>query len=244
MSLKSAVLDFISAGNFIPKWRGILFNPFYISRRELYFGVKHFAHELNGKILDFGAGTHPYRHLLTNCSEYVSLEYDTPKNREHKVADIFYDGVHIPVPDESFDGILSTQTIEHVPNPREITQEWMRILHNGGGVLITVPFMWPEHELPYDFQRYASAGICKLLEEAGFKIIEQKRLAVGSKAIFQLFIAWLYDTIFAHTHSYKLNLILNILLVAPITLLSELLSLIPCKENKTYLDNIILARKV
>ena len=133
MSIKSIIHDFIAAGNFSSKWRGILFNPFYIFRRELYLGVKHFGPKLSGKILDFGAGTHPYRHLLANCSEYVSLEYDTPKNRKNKVADIFYDGVNIPVPDKSFDGILSTETIEHVPNPREITQEWMRILHNGGG---------------------------------------------------------------------------------------------------------------
>ena len=133
MSIKSAIHDFMSKSYFSSKWRGVLFNPFYIFRRELYLGVKHFGPKLSGKILDFGAGTHPYRHLLTNCSEYVSLEYDSPKNRKNKSADIFYDGVNIPVPDESFDGILSTETIEHVPNPREITQEWMRILHNGGG---------------------------------------------------------------------------------------------------------------
>ncbi|MBQ3653211.1 MAG: class I SAM-dependent methyltransferase [Synergistaceae bacterium] len=96
--------------------------------------IERFAPRLKGRVLDFGAGTQPYKSCLTNCTEYVSLEYDTPENRQEKTADIFYDSVHIPVPDASFDGILSTQSLEHIPNPKEILQEWVRVLRNGGGI--------------------------------------------------------------------------------------------------------------
>ncbi len=42
-------------------------------------------------------------------------------------------------------------------------------------MLITVPFVWNEHEIPYDFGRYTSFGIIDLLQKNGFEIIELRK---------------------------------------------------------------------
>ena len=153
---KRKLRTFIDANQFCPTAVGILVNPFWLSRRELSRHLAVYCPRLEGKILDFGCGTQPYRGLLPASAQYVGLEYDCLENRGMKSASLFYDGETIPLHDASVDGILSTQTLEHVPNPEQIVGEWARILRPGGLLLCTAPLMWPEHEMPYDFQRYTT----------------------------------------------------------------------------------------
>ena len=37
-------------------------------------------------------------------------------------------------------------------------------------MIISLPFLWQEHEEPYDFVRFTSFGIIELLESNGFEI--------------------------------------------------------------------------
>jgi len=223
-------------------WIGIFINPFFLSRRALHLALVKLTPRLTGEVLDFGAGSQPYRSLLKNCSSYVSLEYDTPENRERKVADVFYDGSSIPVEDSVYDGILSTQTLEHVPNPDIIVAEWARVLKEGGMLLITMPFMWPEHEMPYDYQRYSSGGLRLLLEKSGFEIVEQHRLLSDCRAPAQLFLAWIFDAILVKCRPKVLRFFLIPVLCTPISIIASLIAAISPKNPNTYLDNLVLAR--
>ncbi len=229
--------------SFSPSWVGVFFNPFWMCRRELALMLRQLAPRLRGVVLDFGSGSQPYRPLLQNCTDYVSLEYDTPQNRERKVATIFYDGKKIPSDDSSFDGLLSTQTLEHVPNPEVIAGEWARVLKPGGMLLITMPFMWPEHEMPYDFQRYSSGGLKLLLEKSGFEIVEQYRLLSDCRAPAQLFLAWVFDSILVRCRSKILRFALTPVFCMPIAILASLLAIVAPKTPNTYLDNLVLARR-
>ena len=53
-------------------------------------------------------------------------------------------------------------------------------------MLITVPFLWKEHEKPYDFQRYTSFGLKNLFIKNGFEIISQRKLVEKKMAILEL----------------------------------------------------------
>lgn len=242
IKFKAALKSYFVLISFSPTWLGIFVNPFWLCRRELALALSDLAPRLTGTVLDFGSGSQPYRPLLKNCSSYVSLEYDTPQNREHKVANIFYDGQSIPVDDNSYDGVLSTQTLEHVPNPDIIVAEWARVLKEGGMLLITMPFMWPEHEMPYDFQRYSSGGLRLLLEKSGFEIVEQRRLLSDCRAPAQLFLAWIFDSILVKCRPKVLRFILIPLLCTPISILATALAAVSPKNSNTYLDNLVLAR--
>lgn len=52
---------------------------------------------------------------------------------------------------------------------QEIVKELNRVLKENGEMLITVPFVWNEHEIPYDFGRYTSFGIIDLLQKMDLK---------------------------------------------------------------------------
>jgi SAM-dependent methyltransferase len=74
----------------------------------------------------------------------------------------------LPLDNASFDAALATQVLEHVPDPLRVMREMHRVVRPGGSVLVTVPFVWEEHEKPFDFQRFSSAGLVRMLEDAGF----------------------------------------------------------------------------
>ena len=103
--------------------------------------------------------------------------------------------------------------------------------------------MWPEHEMPYDFQRYTTNGLRRLLEEKGFEIEKQERLLSGCRALAQLFIAWLYDILRFGERRTAVRLVLTALVFAPISLLAIGISTVAPPNTNTYLDNVILAKR-
>jgi 2-polyprenyl-3-methyl-5-hydroxy-6-metoxy-1,4-benzoquinol methylase len=119
---------------FNPKFIGIFINPFYFARKGLYKNISKLIPNLDGKLLDIGCGTKPYE-IIANIEEYVGLEIDDEGNRQHKFADIFYDGKTIPCADKEFDSILSNQVFEHVFNPNEFLKEVNRVTKMGGHFL-------------------------------------------------------------------------------------------------------------
>ncbi len=107
---------------------------------------------------------------------------------------------------------------------------------------MTVPFVWDEHEQPYDYARYSSFGLKHILNENGFEVIEQRKSNNGIEVIFQL----LNDYIFKKTvtKSGYLNLLFILLLMAPVNMIGFIFSKVLPRNNDLYLDNIVLAKKV
>ena len=225
---------------FNPKILGLFINPFYFARKGLYQNVSKLITNLNGKLLDVGCGTKPYENIC-NVDEYIGLEIDDEGNRQHNYADVFYDGKTIPFEDKSFDSILSNQVFEHVFNPNQFLKEINRVTKMGGRFLITVPFVWDEHEQPYDYARYSSFGLKYILAENGFEIIEHRKSNNGIEVIFQLINDYLYKVIM--TENAYFNLLIIILLMAPINMSGLILSKLLPRNNDLYLDNIVLAKK-
>jgi SAM-dependent methyltransferase len=123
---------------------------------------------INGKTVDFGAGNAKYRNLIKPCtSEYIAFDM-VPG--EH--IDVVGDALNPPFQDETFDTVLSTQTLEHVEKPWVVVQEIKRILKPDGVCIITAPFLIPYHADPYDFFRYTKQGLESLFKNEGFEIIE------------------------------------------------------------------------
>lgn len=226
---------------FNPRLLGLLINPFYFSRKGLYSDISDIAAKLKGKILDIGCGTKPYEKLC-DAEEYIGLEIDDEGNRNHTSADMFYDGITLPFQDKEFDSLISNQVFEHVFNPSQFLKEANRVTKIEGLFLITAPFIWDEHEQPYDYSRYTSFGMKHILNENGFEIIEHRKTCNGIEIIFQLINAYIYKVTL--TNNKYLNLFLTIVLMAPINILGLVFSKILPKNNDLYLDNVILTKKV
>src|SRR5438067_5841980 len=156
--------------SFDPGIVGLFINPFYFARKGLIAAIREFANEVRGKTLDVGCGQKPYQRLFAS-PEYIGLELDTPVNRDSKRADFYYDGKTFPFSANTFDSIVCNQVIEHVPDPHAFLSEIRRVLKMDGTLLLTVPFVWDEHEQPHDYSRYSSFGMRHLLHTQGFRVI-------------------------------------------------------------------------
>jgi len=224
---------------FNPGLLGLIVNPFYIARKGLYTNLSSLGQKITGKTLDVGCGTKPYEKLF-NHSTYVGLEFDTGIDSEKKVAEFYYDGKTFPFNESEFDSVVTNQVLEHVFNPDEFLGEINRVLKTNGKLLLTVPFVWDEHEQPYDYARYSSFGLKSLLERNGFEILDLRKSVNDYSVLVQLFNAYLYKI--TRQNIFIKNLAL-ILVIAPVTILGILISKLLPKNNDLYLDNIVLAKK-
>jgi len=238
--MKTKLKNFLEKEQFYPSLLGLFVNPFYFARKGLFENIRDLSSSVIGKTLDVGCGTKPYEQFFSS-SEYVGLEIDLGNNRKNNKADYFYQGDKFPFPDKNFDSVISNEVLEHIFNPDIFLAEINRVLKNQGILLITVPFVWDEHEQPYDYARYSSFGLKYLLEKYGFKILEYRKSVNDIRIIFQLINAYLYKK--TTTSNQYVNLIVTILLMSPFNVLGELLSKILPKNDDLYLDSIVLAQK-
>lgn len=109
-------------------------------------------------MLDVGAGPARYRDLFVHC-DYKTQDFKklTPAQAKWSEAadygDIDYvsDISDIPVPDGSFDVVLCTEVLEHVPEPIDAIREISRILRPGGRLLLTAPQRSGRHQAPHHY---------------------------------------------------------------------------------------------
>jgi SAM-dependent methyltransferase len=223
---------------YIPNWLGLISNPYFIVRKELYGFMEEMKTQVEGVVLDVGCGQQPYRHLF-NARSYVGLEIDTEQNRASKKADLFYSGDRFPLEDSSVDVVICNQVFEHVFNPLSFLTEVKRVLKPGGKLILTAPFMWEEHESPHDFARYTSFGLDHLLRNHGFKLLRFRKNVSGLKAICQLF---LMHTINPNLHARRR---LYWLFSLPLICFINTLSLFARRKNEAfYLDACLLAERL
>jgi SAM-dependent methyltransferase len=120
-------------------------------------------------VIDVGAGIAPFRELFAH-TRYVTCDWEG-SSYDEKV-DIRAPASAIPVDDASFDVVILTEVLEHVPEPAVVLRELHRIVKPGGLLLLTVPLVWFLHEEPYDYYRYTPHGLRFLLEGADFADLE------------------------------------------------------------------------
>ena len=99
------------------------------------------------KVLEVGPGFEPHiKFKKLNFDEYHCLEINNTNDiknfyRENFKNIIFniYDGLKIDYPDESFDRVIISHTLEHIPNPENHMNELLRVLKPNGVISIALP---------------------------------------------------------------------------------------------------------
>lgn len=135
------------------------------------------------RILDAGAGSQQYK---ASCShlDYVAQDFNQyhtdsvqtlisgSEPYRYGVADIVSDIAHIPVEDESFDHVLCSEVLEHVPKPVDTIRELARVLKQNGTLILTAPMNCLRHFDPYFFTSGLSDNwYLRILPEYGLEII-------------------------------------------------------------------------
>jgi SAM-dependent methyltransferase len=169
---------------FLDKW---------IIRKSILAALNEQRVHLSGCLLDVGCGQMPYKEILVSpqgqVNEYIGLDFE--ENPIHKNApDITWKDGRIPLDDLSVDCAIVTEVFEHCPEPEEVMKEVLRVLKPGGLMFFTIPFLWPLHEVPYDYYRYTPYAIERHLINSGFNSVNLQALGGWDASSAQMLGLW------------------------------------------------------
>ena len=240
MTLLQKLRSRIRKEQFTPTWLGVLLNPAYIIRSGLYQSIKDLAPKVRGNILDFGCGSKPYESLFINATSYIGCDtHSSGHNHLNSRVDFYFDGRTLLFGEQQFDAVVSFEVFEHVFELPDVLQEINRVTKDNGLLLISVPFAWAEHEIPFDYARYTSFGITHLLEKNGYEVLERRITSSYLLTVFQLLISYLIQI----APNNRLYHLFQIFLFFPLTSIAYVLDWLLPNRSELYLGNVLLARK-
>lgn len=114
-------------------------------------------------VLDIGAGTCRYKSFIESLElKYYSHDLNAYTPNPNMIGfqdeewpkfshDFVCDILEIPT-DQTFDVLICTEVLEHVPDPVSALKTLTRLTKDDGEIIITVPLMSLIHQSPYYFQ--------------------------------------------------------------------------------------------
>ena len=155
------------------------FHPQWLINRTEDQRFIYTASECTGTVLDIGCSDQQLSGLLPSNTHYIGLDYwDTVLNRYETRPAIFGDAQYLPFERSSIDTVVLLEVLEHIPDPRKVFMEIDRVLRPDGKLIMSMPFIYPLHDSPFDFQRFTHHGLQNIAKEQKFKIVEH--LPVGT----------------------------------------------------------------
>lgn len=128
---------------------------FNLVNRDRWVAEQAAALPAGSLILDVGAGSCPYRELFSHCEyraqDFSGLQPVQLRYGGYGSIDYVCDATAIPVEGDTFDAVLCTEMLEHVPDPQAVVRELSRILKPGGRLLLTAPLGCGIHQEPHHF---------------------------------------------------------------------------------------------
>lgn len=166
-------------------------------------------------ILDLGCGYKPFRTLFSKKDNYIGVDIS-----ENSYADVIADSQNLPFKDNLFDVIICSEIIEHCSNEYKLIKEIRRVSKNQTLVYISLPFIFPLHGVPEDFNRFTKYKLKALFQKDTILLLKES------------------NNLFVSVFIYS-SIILRILfgatkLLYPIYVLNNLLCLLAEKLSNLY----------
>ena len=97
-------------------------------------------------------------------SSVINLDVDPSDH-----TDCVGDALVLPFEGDTFQLVLSQETMEHVSDPFRAVREMGRVLKVDGVLYLQVPFVLGYHPDPEDYWRFTHSGVRRLIEQAGLQ---------------------------------------------------------------------------
>jgi ubiquinone/menaquinone biosynthesis C-methylase UbiE len=165
----------------------------YLIRSSILEALQHYHKQFSGILLDVGCGQSPYKPLLMSppgkVARYIGLDMENSPIHKNQPDITWHEG-KIPLGDNSVDCAIFTEVLEHCPDPNAVLKEICRVLKPNGFLFLTVPFLWPLHEVPHDEYRYTPFSLRRHLAISGFTNIDLHPLGGWDASLAQLLGLW------------------------------------------------------
>jgi SAM-dependent methyltransferase len=151
-----AALDVLERALNAPPRSSAEINAWNQSNRDAWVTQVASATPSGARVLDVGAGTCPYRALFAH-TDYRSHDFKAYEGvklgntTSYGHIDVVSDIVRIPEPTGSYDLILCTEVLEHVPEPIAAMQEMRRLVRPGGRLAVSAPLGSGLHQEPFHY---------------------------------------------------------------------------------------------
>lgn len=128
------------------------------------------AQRAAGDVLDVGCAGGAIRPALRHCRHYLGLDYPVTVGGLYGTRpEVFADAQRLPFAEASFDTVLLLDVLEHIAGPEAALAEAARVLRPDGKLLLTIPFAYPMHDQPHDYQRFTEHGLLDRLQRNGLR---------------------------------------------------------------------------
>lgn len=156
----------------------------------IYINDERYSQEIGaqarGVVLDVGCANQYMKKYIAQSDNYIGLDYYQTATQWYQTEpNVFADAQKLPFSDECIDTLLLLDVLEHLPDPVLAIKEIRRVLKAEGRCIISIPFMYPLHDAPLDFQRLTRYGLKKMMINQGLmvKSIKQRGKPLETAAL-------------------------------------------------------------
>ena len=129
----------------------------------------HLAANARGRLLDLGCGKVPLFGSYAPFVDEVTCVDWAPGEHIDLSCDL---SQPLPFDSASFDTIVLSDVLEHVPEPELLWREMTRVLAPQGRVIMNVPFYYSVHAHPHDYYRYTNFALERFVTINGLELLQ------------------------------------------------------------------------
>lgn len=149
---------------------------------------EHLSSIARGRLLDLGCGFVPlYRAYCDLVDEITCVDWPATT---HPSPHLDYEcdlSKPLPLSSASYDTIVLSDVLEHVPTPEDLFREMVRVLAPGGHIVLNVPFFYWLHETPHDYFRYTEFALRKFAGDSELEIVRFFRIGGAAEVLADVF---------------------------------------------------------
>jgi 2-polyprenyl-3-methyl-5-hydroxy-6-metoxy-1,4-benzoquinol methylase len=180
---------------------GLLIRLHPTRRTSLDFDVMYLPHKPSGRLLEIGCGGGKLLEFLQSLgwtAQGIDSDPNAVSNARNKGLKVLLGTLQSQCyPDNSFDAIVMSHVIEHIPDPEELLRDCYRILCDHGQLTVTTPnakslghrvfkSAWRGLEPPRHLRVFTSSALNLLAEKAGFR---RRKVLVTTRGAQDIYLA-------------------------------------------------------